>query len=246
MVTSDAGNSWSLALTPQWMGYLPVISAARLGAQVTPAAYQRRKTVPCAARRSRLGVGHSLRPLKPTSPQPRSSARMTTMLGGRSALQAAGVQMNVIRMQVLRRRIGLWTLVKCSGGQSGLRDFIIRPAARPNYPSVSTFRPFSPTHAVMLLAFVAATALVVLLRRPHLRRRGPGLPPGLERFPHRRRGVAGLPGGGAPVRHRDGPELRLRRPLQARPADAGGQAGPLAGAGGGDDGSGGGRAAAVD
>src|SRR4051812_20951739 len=84
MVTSDAGRSWSFALTPQWIGYLPVISAARLGAQVTPAVYHRRNTVPCAASLSRLGVAHSLRPLNPTSPQPRSSAKMNTTFGGRS------------------------------------------------------------------------------------------------------------------------------------------------------------------
>src|SRR5688500_16668452 len=58
------------------------MSAARLGAQVTPAAYQRRNTVPCFASRSRFGVFQSFRPLNPTSPHPRSSARIKTMLGG--------------------------------------------------------------------------------------------------------------------------------------------------------------------
>src|SRR4051812_32717066 len=84
MVTSSLGRSRELfPVTPLWMEYRPVISAARLGAHTTAAVYQRRKVVPCDAMRSRLGVCHSLRPLKLTSLYPRSSASMSTMLGGR-------------------------------------------------------------------------------------------------------------------------------------------------------------------
>src|SRR5262245_44514383 len=63
------------------MVYLPVMSTARLGAQVTAPVYQRRKIVPCFAKRLRLGVRHSFRPLKPTSLHPRSSARIITRFG---------------------------------------------------------------------------------------------------------------------------------------------------------------------
>jgi hypothetical protein len=73
-VTSRSGRSSLLRETPSWIVYLPVSRAARLGAQTTPAVYQRLKTVPCPASRSRWGVFHSVRPLNPTSPQPRSSA----------------------------------------------------------------------------------------------------------------------------------------------------------------------------
>jgi hypothetical protein len=47
--------------------YLPVIRQARDGAQTGIAVYQRSKTVPSEARRSRFGVVHSFRPLKPVS-----------------------------------------------------------------------------------------------------------------------------------------------------------------------------------
>src|SRR5215213_9457193 len=105
MVTSEVGRSWLLALTPQWMVYLPVISAARLGAHVTPAAYQRRKIVPCEASRSRFGVAHSVRPLNPTSPQPRSSARISTTLGDReSAAIAGGLLRNATRIAATQAR----------------------------------------------------------------------------------------------------------------------------------------------
>ena len=45
--------------------------------------------MPRAARRSSLGVVHSVRPLNPTSPHPMSSATIKTMLGGRSAARPA-------------------------------------------------------------------------------------------------------------------------------------------------------------
>src|SRR5687767_13651601 len=82
MVTSPAGRSSPFPGTPQWMVYLPVSRAARLGAQTGEATYHRRKMVPSLARRSRFGVAHSRRPLNPTSPQPISSARMQMMFGG--------------------------------------------------------------------------------------------------------------------------------------------------------------------
>src|SRR5258708_39712607 len=90
MVTSSAGRSSLLATTPLWMPYLPVRRAARLGQQTTAALYQRRKTAPSFASRSRFGVFQSVRPLKPTSPQPRASAGGRTRFGGRSAAGRAG------------------------------------------------------------------------------------------------------------------------------------------------------------
>src|SRR5690242_18195305 len=86
------------------MPYRPVRNAARLGAQTTAAEYQRRKIVPCDASRSRFGVDHSLRPQNPTSPYPRSSARINTMFGGRSAPRTAGANRTRAKQIRAKRR----------------------------------------------------------------------------------------------------------------------------------------------
>src|SRR5262249_38081151 len=87
-----------------WMPYLPVISAARLGAQTVPAVYQRVKIVPCLANRSRCGVFHSFRPLKPTSDQPRSSAKRKTKLGLSAAVVGAARARRAARESASRMR----------------------------------------------------------------------------------------------------------------------------------------------
>src|SRR5258708_7439565 len=73
--------------TPARIGYRPVSSAAREGAQTGAAAYQFVKRVPEAASPSILGVLRSVAPQTPISWQPRSSARKMMKFGLRDGLR---------------------------------------------------------------------------------------------------------------------------------------------------------------
>src|ERR1043166_5355537 len=70
-------------------GYLPVMSAARVGEHTVQAEYACVKRIPSRASRSMLGVWYNFDPWQPKSVQPRSSTRTKTMFGF-GPLHAAG------------------------------------------------------------------------------------------------------------------------------------------------------------
>src|SRR5689334_1674790 len=81
MVCSDGASSWPLLGTPARIGYLPVMSAAREGAQTGACAYQLLNRAPDELSASMCGVFKSAAPRQPRSWQPRSSARNKIIFG---------------------------------------------------------------------------------------------------------------------------------------------------------------------
>src|SRR5260370_1155375 len=84
MVCSLGLSGGPLFGTPARIGYRPVRSAAREGAQTRAAAYQLVNRAPEVASASMWGVFRSVAPHAPISWQPRSSARKMTTFGLRA------------------------------------------------------------------------------------------------------------------------------------------------------------------
>src|SRR5438309_929361 len=91
MVRSLALSAGPFDGTPARIGYRPVNTADRDGAQTGAAAYQFVKRAPDWASASILGVFRSVAPHAPMSWQPKSSARKIMKFGLRPGAAATGV-----------------------------------------------------------------------------------------------------------------------------------------------------------